>query len=337
MNKKNSLAAFLLFSLCLGGKCFRANEKDLLKQAELFKIDKESAKKDLEYLASAPHPFGSMRQSSVKDYIVKRVRDLGVEVVEQNFTADTPISKSANTQKISGTNIFAKISPIQKTDCLVLLGSHYDTKIVEGLDYRGANDSGSSSILLLQLISFFKKHMADATSSRCAIGFVWFDGEEAVLKEWDDGEMSHPAKIQDNTYGSRFFANNLQKCHKKWCLPASMDKEQRAINAFILWDMVGSKNLRISLDTFSTPTLKEKLVSFFELADKKEVVSSYAQAIRDDHIPFLEKGIPALNIIDFQNIQHWHKAGDDIENISLASIELAGQAGLFVILSAQSQ
>ena len=56
---------------------------------------------------------------------------------------------------------------------------------------RTSIDSGSSSAALLQIMTNLAK-----ANGECAYLGVWFDGEEALLKEWTDGELIHaPAKL----------------------------------------------------------------------------------------------------------------------------------------------
>ena len=59
-------------------------------------------------------------------------------------------------------------------------------------------------------------------------------------------------------------------------------------------------------------------------------VSSHFQTIADDHIPFKEKGIPAIDLIDFHNLQHWHKPSDKLSAISLNSIEEASKLAMHI-------
>jgi glutaminyl-peptide cyclotransferase len=46
-------------------------------------------------------------------------------------------------------------------------------------------------------------------------------------------------------------------------------------------------------------------------------------SIMDDHVPFLEAGIPAIDIIDIE-YRYWHTSYDTAENVSPASLGIVG-------------
>src|SRR5690606_35946821 len=140
--------------------------------------------------SNSPHPFGSSRQKELAAYLSVRAKSLGFNVIESPFTANTPnpllLEKPAHPApariKREGRNIFAWRDSKDAT-CAVLVGSHYDTKEIEGVTFVGANDSGSTSALLLQILSsvtsFQKSNKLD-----CLVIGAWFDGEESTLPDW---------------------------------------------------------------------------------------------------------------------------------------------------------
>jgi hypothetical protein len=179
-----------------------------------FQYDKDQGMADLEEIASAPHVFGSERQKDVTEYIWQRLLKTGKDQYRETFSAEVPNPKAlsdagpiALTIEKSGVNLYGLAQLSKDPQCLVAIASHYDTKRLEGIDYRGANDSGSSTIALLAAIDFFRQQEKQILA--CDILAIWFDGEEAYLSDWNDG-LSHPAKIQDNTYGSRVSAGKLE-------------------------------------------------------------------------------------------------------------------------------
>jgi glutaminyl-peptide cyclotransferase len=44
----------------------------------------------------------------------------------------------------------------------------------------------------------------------------------------------------------------------------------------------------------------------------------------DDHIPFIQKGIPAIDIIDL-DYAYWHTTADTADKVSPASLERVGR------------
>jgi Zn-dependent M28 family amino/carboxypeptidase len=192
---------------------------------------------------------------------------------------------------------------------------------MEGFTYLGANDSASSSIGLVLMAKFLSESPEVLKKMACAPLFIWFDGEESVLPGWTDGETIHPARIQDNTYGSRHFVDNLEKCGTMWCFNSL--QKNGVISHLILLDMIGSKELKFSNDRYSDKTMKSLFVEVLKKRNLRSLWISPAQYIEDDHIPFLEKGIKAINLIDFENLSHWHRHSDLPEYVFPESIELA--------------
>jgi hypothetical protein len=217
--------------------------------------------------------------------------------------------------------------------CVVLLASHFDTKIVPGVDYLGANDSGSSSVALLEMLRRATS-MPHGEELKCDLMAVWFDGEESVLDGWNDGR-GHPAKIQDNTYGSRHLADNLARCSflgdMAWCLPQELGSFP--VVSLILLDMIGSKKAAFSRDDRASPELMRMFEKSLEKRGKASLLSKNMRNIEDDHVPFVNKGIPSINLINFEETQTWHRAEDVEANISYENIELAASIALNLAFS----
>jgi len=298
-----------------------------------FSIDEPSLKKDLEVFTASPHPFGSDRQKFLSKYILDRALSYSPKSEIQPFTVDVPnpsllgvvpsaVGMRSLTHRKNGWNIYSFAELSKKNDCVIILGSHYDTKIVPGIEYVGANDSGSSSALLIQMLRFLKEEKKPAGSD-CELLVVWFDGEEAILDGWDDGEDRHPAKVTDNTYGSRHFVSHAtEPCVKGRCLTSALGGHW--IKAFLLVDMIGSPNLKFSDDQNSDETLRAMLRQILRDRGLKHMISTTSRQVADDHIPFKRVGIPSLNIIDFENLDFWHRRGDELSNLSFKNIELSG-------------
>jgi hypothetical protein len=307
-----------------------------------FVIDQAAARADLDFIAAEPHPFGSARQSVVADYLARRASEARARTFIQKFDADIPnpralFAPAELTRKVSGRNVFAwpdrwndsvARNSGGRLSCVVMFGSHYDTKHVEGIRYTGANDSGSSSVALLQML----RHLADATPPaglQCGFVFVWFDGEESTLPEWDGGETNFPVRIVDHTWGSRHAAGKVG--------PAAMMGEESGakaavkLSAMVLLDMVGSPDLRLTDDLLSNSAMRElKKVAVQGLGLPAGTLSGYSVPVEDDHKPFLDIGVPALNIIDFNDVSVWHREGDEPARVNPKSIEKSIKIALFV-------
>jgi glutaminyl-peptide cyclotransferase len=229
-----------------------------------------------------------------------------------------------------GRNVYAGLELGGSKSCVILFGSHYDTKPMPERQL-GANDSGSSSVALLQIAAYFLQQKTVLPSS-CDLGFVWFDGEEAQLPGWDDG-LRHPSRLQDNTYGSRNFVANLTSCGPNHCLPATLDERKRAVRALVLLDMIGAEPMILSQDTHTSAEWKQLLGPVLQSLGMTERLSPVPRPISDDHLPFLQKGIPAINLINFEVTTHWHRSSDTVDQIHMPSIEDFSRLAISLTLS----
>lgn len=307
-----------------------------------FELDDAKAKTDMAEFTRSPHPFGSERQKEIIAWLEARLQEGGARVVRDSFVAATPnpaVSSDqagpvANTVDLAGVNVVALDSVKSEPACAVALGTHFDTKVVPGTSYVGANDGGSSTIALLHQLAYLKAQKAGFDLS-CDIIGLFFDGEEAVLLNWTDGQVKHPARIQDNTYGSRSLAGRLTDCSFEGkaakCLPDTLGG--KPLVALVLMDMIGSPSLKISRDSLSTKALSDLAAAGAKALGVENAYDKSEHAVQDDHVPFLSKGVPAVDLIDFNNLDYWHRAGDTSEKLSYDSIETAGRIALFVALS----
>ena len=101
--------------------------------------------------------------------------------------------------------------------------------------------------------------------------------------------------------------------------------------------MIGSEKLLISLDENSDKDLRILLKDAAKSLNLQHRVSSHFQLIADDHIPFKEKGIPAIDLIDFHNLQHWHKPSDKLSTVSLKSIEEASKLAMHIYMDLEAR
>lgn len=302
-----------LFSMYLYGCECTSEQQKLTSVINSYVFDESSLNSSLQEFTRAEHPMGSDRQIALSKWIASEIRSLGEVPVIQPFKVKTPnpvVWKNPGAPadaflNVTGNNVYTTVKGAK--DCLIVLGSHYDTKKLQSGPNVGANDSGSSSAAMFQAISFLKKN----SKYFCDVVAIWFDGEEAVLPEWTDGEKYPPGPIQDNTYGSRFFTKQLQKTGESYFLP----RNKKRIIGTVIIDMIGSKNLSISRDLNSTPKFRDFLDRAAKDLNLTDKISRRRQRIEDDHIPFLKLGIPSLNIIDFNNTAHWHTENDTLDKL----------------------
>lgn len=314
---RSSLIFFLLLLSCI---TYLVESPTNLESIKNYEINQDLLINDLKKLTENEHPFGSDSQKNLSRWVQTRAETLGLKVKVNEFISQTPnparfIRRDPNLPLIltkKGFNLIAKLPG--DLDCNILLASHYDTKKLVHGPYVGANDSASSSGALFHIAEMILK--LTEKNKRCSATFIWFDGEESVLPNWNDGFLHYPIKIQDNTYGSRHLASILEKCGENHCLPGTT----KPIVALILLDMIGSPDIKISRDSNSDPTLIELMLEAASDLNLSSKISQNYQEIEDDHIPFKKIGVPVLNIIDFNNLTYWHQPNDTLENLSVSEI-----------------
>lgn len=257
----------------------------------------EHVKKQIEI---GPRPPGSAELGKTRQYIINTLGDAGLKIVTDEFPASTPRGEK---QMV---NITAEI-PGESSDVIVI-ASHYDTKLFKDMTFVGANDPGASVGALMELGRVLA---ANPTKPKFTYWLVFFDGEEAFCKNWDDcGKPDAP----DNTYGSRRFVSQLKQ-----------NKETARVRALILMDMMGYKNLELGRDTMSTRWLQDIVWrTGREMGYGKYFVDRPEGVGGDDHEPFLRAGIDSVDVIQLNGYPYWHRADDTLDKVSAQSMKIVG-------------
>lgn len=245
-------------------------------------------------VAFGPRPAGSAEIRKLQDYVVSELKALGVHAMQDEFSASTPLGQTPMK------NIIARF-PGTSGKAVVFTG-HYDTKSMPGTYFVGANDSGSSAGFLLEMAKVLAH---DARKDD--VYLVWFDGEEAVAR-WTD---------YDSLYGSRHLA-------EKWAADGTLARIKALINV----DMIGDRDLGILKDMNSAGTLRELVWRTAERLGYGKHFLNDDSAIEDDHIPFLRRGVNALDLIDLDYGPHnsyWHTDKDTMDKLSAASFQVVGR------------
>ena len=241
-------------------------------------------------IAFGPRPAGSDAIHKLQAYILKTVKVPGAQVVEDNFTAQTPRGP------VAMKNIIVKFP--SKSGKTIAITGHYDTKPFSGRNFVGANDGGSSTGVLLELAQVL------AGQARTdEVDLIFFDGEEA-FGQWTD---------TDSVYGSRHMAETWKK-----------DGSALRYKALINVDMIGDKNLNILQDTNSDVALRKLVWSAAASLGYQKYFTNMAEQMDDDHMPFVRIGVPSLDVIDF-DYPPWHEDTDTLDKIGAASLEIVGK------------
>ncbi len=257
-------------------------------------------------VAFGPRPPGSEPHRRLQNYILAELRRFRCEVVEDAFTAQTPLGP------IPMKNIVARF-PGTSGKAMAITG-HYDTKSLPGRRFVGANDGGSSTGFLLEMA-----RTLSARTRRHDIYLVWFDGEEAMV-QWSEA---------DSLYGSRQLV-------RRWRRDGTLERLTALINV----DMIGDKELGIVREAHSTLWLRERIWQIAaELGYQRHFLNEVVE-IEDDHVPFLRAGVPAVNLIDFDygpGHSWWHTEQDTLDKLSPGSFQIVGDVLLEFIRRWEAQ
>ncbi len=193
----------------------------------------------------------------------------------------------------------------------IILGAHYDSRMLADNDpdpanhsqpVPGANDGASGVAVLMELARSLPKDTVN-------VWLVFFDAEDnGRIEGWDW------------ILGSReFVANN--------------SIQPRAV---VIVDMIGDADLNIYKERNSDPVLMDAIWSAAQgLGYGKQFIPDYKYSMFDDHTPFLEAEIPAVDLIDF-DYPYWHTVDDMPDKVSPESLEAVGRT-LWVWVTQQSR
>jgi len=264
------------------------------------------AGKAMEYVKAqldfGPRVPGSEAHRRGGDWIVGMMRERADTVIEQTWTHQT-----ADGTGLPLRNIFARFNPGATER--VLYVTHWDSRphsesaadtAQQRLPVPGANDGASGVGLFVALGDLLK-----ATPARIGVDLLFVDGE-------DYGEFGPPDV--DVLLGSKYFAESpLMKGYQPLF--------------GVLWDMIGDRDLRIPQEYNSLQQAPEVVTLVWETARRLGYGSTFVAeeglAITDDPIPFLERGLHVIDVIDLE--YPWHHTPDDtIDKISAASLKKVG-------------
>lgn len=188
-------------------------------------------------------------------------------------------------------------------DPWIILGAHYDSRLVadqdkdpalNALPVPGANDGASGVAVLLEMA----RVLPDEVDKARQIWLVFFDSEDqGNLDGWDW------------IYGSRAFVEQLNG----------------QPDAMVLLDMIGDSDLNIYQEQNSDPDLTKQIwQTAAGLGYQNQFIQKNKFRMLDDHIPFIQKGIPAADLIDF-DYPYWHTSQDTADKVSATSLEIVGK------------
>ena len=235
-----------------------------------------------------PRPPGSDNLSLCREMIADTFTSFGWNVTFQNFTY----------REVDCVNIIVRWN--SPNDSPIILGAHYDTRPPGTSDSGsglGANDGASGVAVLLELANVLPE------DTRPTVEIVLFDAE-------DSGGISGWDWIQGSTY-----------------YVSQLSTERRdSINAMVLLDMVGDIDLELPRERSSTASLQNSIWSIADqLGYNDTFIDAYRGPIIDDHRPFLDTGISAVDLIQVPFPSYWHTLEDTPDKCSAGSLEIVGE------------
>ena len=234
------------------------------------------------------------------DYLKEELAKCGWTCREQAFEKETPQGP------VRFVNLRARFgkAPNFLDPVRGLLTCHIDTK--RGIDgFTGANDGASGAAAILETARILSGDPARAGN----LELVFFDGEESFAEHMDS---------DDGLYGSRHYASSMRQPLPEW---------------MINLDMVGRQGKKIRIPAM-TPQSMYRVYSraIRELGYSPEEWGVSGYAILDDHVPFMERGVDTLNLIDdFQDGNWWHTSKDNIGILGEKSFQQTGEMTLHIL------
>ncbi len=283
-----------------------------------------------------PRPYGSDALGKTADYIVAEVGKLGLKVERHELMHDK--------EKKLIRNLYVQIDGEDpQNGPILMIGGHYDTKLAEGhtdaahnFPFVGAIDGGGAPGVLIELARVLKQA---PQKPKVNVWLYWIDAEESLDWRWNNDRA---------LLGSKAF-----------CKMLADTKTLARVKAFVLLDLIGSKNHKIDFDGNSDG----KLQAIFERAggtigESKRMYEFPTQQERayyqqkkvnwgttDDHMTFRGYGVPSVLLIDFfrripphlqelpagqppeidpRYTQWWHTADDDMDQVDPNALAFAG-------------
>ncbi|NOT33932.1 MAG: M28 family peptidase [Candidatus Eisenbacteria bacterium] len=259
-------------------------------------------------VAQGPRVPGTPGHAAVRDWIAAELARLGARVERQPFV-DSTLGRPVSLENLIGHFEAAGGGPGERH---VVLAAHFDTRPVADMDtvaenrsqpIPGANDGASGVAVLLEVAELLAEHRAPIR-----VDLVFFDGED----------LGRPSEPETYSLGARGYAARLVAP-----LP---------IAAFV-FDMVGDRDLQIHPEAYSSERAAS-LVALVAEAAQATGSTGFKPGVRyrvtDDHLPLLDAGIPAVDIIDF-DYPAWHTLADTPDQVSGASLAQVARVAAWIV------
>ena len=298
-------------------------------------VDGGRARQHVEKMvAFGPRPFGSEQLGKTADYITGELEKLGLK--EKTKRQEVMHEKEKKLIR----NLWVQIDGEDPANGPILvIGAHYDTKLAHGhsdaahnFPFVGAIDGGGGPAVLLELARVLVERQP---RPKVNVWLYWIDAEESIDWTWNDERA---------LLGSRAF-----------CKMLSETKLLARVKAFVLIDLIGSKNWKIDLDGNSDKKLQDlfkragaamgEAARMYEFPTAAQIADATSRGspwgITDDHKTFASFGVPSVLLIDFMHRrppsgkdqgdpkdpryeQWWHTPDDNLDAMDAGALAFTG-------------
>lgn len=306
MPARRSLAPLLLLLLPLAASCA---DEPLARE-----FDGPAAMRRVEeQVAFGPRVPGTPPHRAMAAWLDSLARAGADSVVRQDW-----MHVSAAGDSVPMVNIIARFNPDAATR--VLYVAHWDTRPRADADSAtatetpipGANDGGSGVAVLLGVLDALK-----AKRPTIGVDLLFVDGE-------DYGHFT--PVLQDVLVGAKYYAAN----------PLPPGRPEFAV----VWDMVGAKAMKIGKEPQSAVAAPDVVSMVWRVAERlgygHVFVEEPGATITDDHIPLIDAGIRAIDVIGWPYAQ-WHTVDDTPDKLAIESLEAVGNTAIAVIREADAK
>ncbi len=291
-NKYTILILLITLSVLLGFRALKTPKPEE-RHSEAFSAERASAY--LQYIALQPHTVKDQEALAyVRNYLIEELNDLEVET--EVFTYENVQDKYGDTYDVN--NIYAKIDGKDGEDgSYIMLVAHYDSspkkRDAEEEGSFGAADDGYGLTTILEIVNLIQSSDKELVNG---IKILFTDAEEVGLLGAEQ-EMTNNRDIYDNVS----YVINLEARGIKG--PAIM---------------------------FETSENNYEVVNFYREANYPFTYSLASDVYNkmvngSDFTHYKNAGLQGINIAVLDNLDYYHTTKDNIENISLTSMQHYGE------------
>jgi glutaminyl-peptide cyclotransferase len=299
--------SWLVPVVALGASCHGRSSEALQR------FDAAQAMRWVEYqVAAGPRVPGTPGHRAIAEWLQRELKARADSVEVQAFVH---VTAKGDTLRLS--NVVAHFRPTDPNR--VLYVTHWDTRPIAESDsdparrttpIPGANDGASGTALLLEVADALKK-----IPPTLGVDLLFVDGE-------DYGSFEAEDSLRDVLIGSRWFARHL---------PAGY----RPLFA-VLWDMIGGRDQVIYQEGYSVDRAPEVVERVWNAAADLGLGRMFRPTnggyITDDHVPLLEAGLRAIDVIGFERYVRWHHTTQDtIDKVTPEALDAIGRLALALL------